>query len=295
MAELIPLPIPVLVVVIVLMMGLIAAWGIQESMTVAAILTVIEIGGLLVVIGAGVLFDPTMFGRLDTAFPAPDDLPALEGVLGASLIAVFAFIGFDSMVNLAEETRNPRRTMPLAIVLTLVLVTLIYFLVAFVAVQAVPIDELAASRAPVGLMFERLTGLSPLVITLIAIFATANGIVIEVIMASRILYGLCTQRTGPLGLLGQVSARTQTPLAATILVTVLVAVFAAAIPLGFLVGLTSQAVLVVFGLVNAALVLVKWREQTPPEGIFRVPMAVPVIGTLSCLLLLIGPLVTGGQ
>lgn len=293
LGELVPLPILVIVVGVVASMGLVAAWGIRESVTFAAVLTVIEIAGLLVVIGAGALADPAMFTRLADAFPAPDDLPALDGVLGASLIAFFAFIGFNDMVNLAEETAEPKRIMPLAITVTLVLVTVIYFLVVFVAVQTVPADELAASRAPVGLLFERLTGLSPLAITLIAIFATANGIVIQIIMASRVVYGLFDGMPGMLGTLGRVSPRTQTPLNATVAVTAVVAVFAVAVPLDFLTEWTSRVLLVVFALVCTALVLVKRRETAPPEGIFRVPMAVPVIGATTCLFLLVAPLVAG--
>ncbi|HBN31224.1 MAG TPA: amino acid permease, partial [Rhodobacteraceae bacterium] len=118
------------------------------------------------------------------------DTVALQGVFAASLIAFFAFIGFDDVVNLVEETRNPTKTMPWAIAISLVLVTVIYFLVVFVAVQSVPIDQLAGSEAPIGLLFERLTGFSPLAITLVAIVATLNGVVIEIVMAARVVYGL---------------------------------------------------------------------------------------------------------
>lgn len=293
LAELIPLPLGAIVVGVVVLMGLIAAWGVEESVGFAAILTLVEIAGLVVIIGAGVLAEPGMFARLGTALPAIDDGPAMQGILAAGLIAFFAYIGFNDVVNLVEETRDPLRAMPLAIVITLVLVTVIYFLVAFVAVQSVPVDELAASRAPVGLLFERLTGLSPLAITLIAIVATANGIIIQLIMATRVLFGLFRDSRGPLGLLGRVSARTRTPVIATIAVTALVAALAVSAPLGFLAELSSQSILIVFVLVNVALVLVKRREATPPDGILVVPLAVPVVGAASCVFLLVGPLVTG--
>lgn len=292
-AELVGLPFRVLIVVVVVLMGLVAAWGVQESVTFAGLLTLVEIAGLAVIIVAGVLADPGMFDRIESSLPSLGDGAAIEGVVGAGLVAFFAFIGFDDVVNLAEETPEPRRTMPWAIGISLTLVTVIYFLVAFVAVQSVPVAELAASRAPVGLMFERLTGLSPVAITLIAIFATANGIVIQLIMASRVLYGLFSGQKGLLGHLGEVDARTRTPLKATVVITAAVAVFAVLVPLDFLAELTSQIILTVFALVNASLVLVKWREQAPPEGIFRVPAAVPVLGTITCLGLLAAPLFTG--
>ena len=292
-AELVGLPLKLLTVLVVLAMGVIAAWGVQESVTFAGILTVIEILGLVVIVVAGIWAEPAMFTRIGTALPDLGDGAAFQGVIAAGLIAFFAFIGFDDVVNLAEETPEPRRTMPLAIVISLALVTVIYFLVAFVAVQTVPVGELAASVAPIGLLFERLTGLSPVAITLIAIFATANGIVIQLIMASRVLYGLFSGRPGLLGQLGQVDPRTRTPLKATIVVTAVVVAFAVLVPLDRLAETTSQIILVVFALVNVALVLVKAREATPPDGIFRVPMAVPVVGAVTCLALLFAPLLVG--
>ncbi|MDA0222188.1 MAG: amino acid permease [Proteobacteria bacterium] len=108
--------------------------------------------------------------------------------------------------------------MPWAIAISLVLVTVIYFLVVFVAVQSVPIDQLAGSEAPIGLLFERLTGFSPLAITLVAIVATLNGVVIEIVMAARVVYGLGRRGRLP-QVLARVNATTQTPLVATFLIT----------------------------------------------------------------------------
>lgn len=293
LSQLVPLPVPVIAVAVAVLMGAIASWGISESVTFAAMLTLIEVLGLAIIIVAGVIAEPEMFVRIPSAFPPLGDIAALQGVLGASLIAFFAFIGFDDVVNLAEEARDPVWAMPRAIIGALVAVTVIYFLVVFVAVQTVAPQELAGSRAPVGLLFERLTGLSPLVITLIAIFATANGIVIQIIMAARVLYGLFDRRPGPLGLLGRVSGVTRTPLIATVAVTVVVVIFALVVPLDALAEFTSQVILLIFTLVNVALVLVKRREDSPPEGIFRVPMVLPVIGAISCVGLLAGPVFAG--
>jgi len=168
-AELVDLPQGVIVSIIVLAMGMLAARGIKESVGFAGVLTVIEILGLAVVVVAGFVKDPGLFFELPSALPPFSDLLALKNVFLASLIAFFAFIGFDDVVNLVEETKDPRRTMPWAIIISLIAVTVIYFLVMFVAVQSVPSAELADSSAPIGLLFERLTGMSPLAITLIAI------------------------------------------------------------------------------------------------------------------------------
>lgn len=289
---LIDLPQSVLVVGVIILMGALAAWGVQESVTVAAFLTLIEIAGLLVIIGAGLVNDPGMLGKIGATIPPLSDGSAMLAVLSAALIAFFAFIGFDSMVNLAEEVPDPRRTMPIAIVSSLVLVTIIYFLLVFVALHSVELDELAQSKAPVGLLFERLTGMSPLAITLVAIVATANGIVIEIIMATRVVYGLSTPEQLDLRWLGKIDARTRTPLNATIIITALVILFALMAPLDVLAELTSQIFLMVFILVNSGLILIKFRGDPAPEGTFVVPTIIPIIGAATCLLLLVSPLLT---
>lgn len=288
-ATIIPLPIPLIASIIVILMGLLAARGIKESVMFAGVLTVIEIVGLLIIIGSGYLHEPAIFSNISATIPSFSDSAALTGVFSASLIAFFAFIGFDDVVNLVEETHNPKRTMPWAIVISLVAVTVVYFLVMLVAVRAVPVDELAGSKAPIGLLFERLTGISPFGITLIAIVATLNGVVIEIIMASRVIYGLGKKGHLP-GRLSRVDPDTQTPLNATILITIVMLVCAALVPLDFLVSLTSQIILGVFALVNMALVVVKFRGDPPPEGVFTVPIILPIFGAITCLFLLIGPL-----
>ena len=229
-----------------------------------------------------------MMMDLPASIPSPGNTAALVGVLSASLIAFFAFIGFDDVVNLVEETKNPRRTMPWAIIISLIAVTVIYFLVVYVAVRALPIPELAASEAPVGLLFERLTGISPLGITLIAIVATLNGVVIEIIMASRVVYGLGRKGRLPQWL-STVNPTTQTPLNATVVITGAMLAGALFVPLDDLVEWTSQIILFVFTLVNLALLFVKLRKDPAPEGIFTVPAVIPAIGAVTCLFLLVGP------
>ena len=288
-ATLVPLPPAVIVAIIVFLMGLLAARGIKESVMFAGVLTVIEILGLLVIVVSGYFHEPEMFSRLPSAIPSISDGAALTGVFAASLVAFFAFIGFDDVVNLVEETKNPKTTMPWAIVISLVVVTVIYFLVVFVAVQAVPSQELAKSSAPIGLLFERLTGISPLGITLIAIVATLNGVVIEIVMASRVIYGLGKKGFLP-GRLSSVNPNTQTPLNATILITVIMLTSSLLVPLDFLVTTTSQIILAVFALVNLALVVVKLRRDPVPEGIFTVPIIIPIIGVVTCIFMLVGPL-----
>ena len=155
------LPEPVLVTGVVVAMAAIAAWGINESVSFAGVMTVIEIGGLVMLILAGMAMEPDLVRRLPEALPPLTDGRALAGIVGTTLLAVFAFIGFEGLANVAEEVRDPQRTLPRAIFLTLTISTMLYVLVVWVALVAVPQEELAQSKAPLALVFERLTGASP--------------------------------------------------------------------------------------------------------------------------------------
>ncbi|MGI9351516.1 MAG: APC family permease [Rhizobiaceae bacterium] len=287
-AQLLPVPEPVIVLALFTIMGLLAIWGIQESVTVASVLTVIEVIGLLVIIGAGFRENPAMLSDVPTLVPEYSNTTAWTGVISASLIAFFAFIGFDDVVNVVEETVNPARVMPWAIGITLLVVTVLYIMVSIVAVDTLPLEELSVSKAPIGLLFERLTGISPLTITLVAIAATMNGIVIQIIMASRVAYGLSRRHYLP-QMFSAVNPLTQTPIYATVLIAMSGLVFALFVPLGRLAEFTSQLILFIFCLVNVSLVIIKFRGDDPPEGIFTVPNWIPVVGAISCFALLAGP------
>lgn len=287
--SLVMVPMPVIIAIIVMVMGGIAAWGIVESVTFAAVLTVAEIVGLLVIVFAGLVTQPDLVFRLAEVFPPVTDTVALSAVFTTSLVAFFAFIGFDDMVNLVEETKEPHRALPIGILATLAIAALLYFLVVAVAVLSVPLPELARSAAPISLIFGHLTGLPPTLITLIAIVATLNGVVIQIVMASRVLYGL-----GEAGRLPQVFAAvdpvTRTPLLSTVLVTLTVLCLGLFLPIGILAERTTQIILVVFAFVNLSLVLVKRRIPRAPPGVFKVPVAIPVIGFITCCAMLVGPM-----
>jgi amino acid transporter len=213
----------------------------------------------------------------------------MGGVFGASLIAFFAFIGFDDVVNLVEETKTPARIMPLGILLTLAAATAIYVMVVSVAVLTTPADLLAGSGAPISVLFERLTGLPPLAITLIAIVATLNGIVIQIMMASRVLYGLANAGRLP-PVFARINPVTRTPLTSTLLIGAAALALALIAPIGTLAQATTQIVLAVFVLVNLSLLIIKTRRDPAPANAFLVPIWAPAFGALACAALLIGPL-----
>src|SRR5664280_535331 len=195
-------------------LGAVAAWGILESVLLASLFTLIEAGGLIAIIVAGLQAQVPLASAL--ALP-PLDIATLSGIGYASLLAFFAFIGFEDLANVVEEAKVPHRDIPRAMVLTLVISTVLYVAVAAIAVAAVPVAELAASPAPLSLVFRRLAGVSPATISVIAIVATLNTILAQMTMAARVVYGLARQGDLP-GFAGRVHPKTATPLIATALI-----------------------------------------------------------------------------
>jgi len=276
----IPVPGVVVIPLLALVLGGLAAWGIAESVMVAAFITVVEIAGLLLVIWVAapimVTIDPALF----------DFTPLLEGdvwygIFIGGFLAFYAFIGFEDMVNVAEEVRQPGRNLPRAILLALIVSTLLYFLVAVVAIASVPPADLADSDAPLAFLYREITGRNPVVISLISMFAVINGALIQIIMASRVCYGMSRKRWLP-SLFGRVHAVTRTPVVATVSVALLVLVMALWLPVETLAKATSYFLLMVFTLVNLSLWRLK-RSSIHPEGVIRIPLWVPVAGFYASL------------
>jgi APA family basic amino acid/polyamine antiporter len=277
------LPDALLIISLVLGLGFIAAWGIKGSVRIAATLTVIEAGGLvMIVIVAG--------GNLDSV---PENLPrmlllegdsAMPGVLLGAFLAFFAFIGFEDMVNVAEEVERPERNLPLGILIALCVSTVLYMLVVLVALTSVPMEQLAESNAPLALIFQHATGQSPVIISSIGLIAVINGALVQIIMAARIFYGMSVNGWLPRAL-GVVNPRTQTPVTATVAVTVIIIMLALWFPLVQLASATSFLVLAVFSLVNLALIALK-RRQSKVAGVAPCPMWIPVVGAAASLGLL---------
>jgi amino acid transporter len=281
--QLLPSPDWLVVTLVILALGAVAAWGIGESIKVAAIFTLIEVGGLLLVIWGGREALGQIPMRMDELLP---DFGAATwiGIAGGAVLAFYAFIGFEDIVNIAEEAQEPRHILPRAIVWTLLLTALLYVSLALVAVLSVPPGELAASSAPLADLFRKTTGATPTVITLIGMVAVVNGALIQIIMASRILYGLARMGWLP-ARLGQVHPRLRTPLIATGIVVAGILLFALFLPIETLAQITSVVTLLVFALVNSALIRLKLSGDTQTaEPAFRVHIWVPAAGVLACLL-----------
>ncbi len=270
--------------VLVISLGILAAWGISESAWVAAIITVLEVVGLcivLIIAGDNLAELPARWNELVP--PLSGD--AWRGIFLGSFLAFYAFIGFEDMVNVAEEVKEPTRIMPLAITLALIVAAILYILVAVTAVMSLPPKALAVSDAPLASILEAQGWDARLTIGIIGLIAVINGALIQIIMASRILYGMGRQGIAPRWF-SRVNALTQTPVLATAIVTAIVLVLALWLPLVTLAKATSFVILSVFSLVNLAL----WWLKTfaaPREKVVSYPLWVPVIGFVLCLGLLV--------
>jgi amino acid transporter len=231
-------PQPILVAAIVITLGAISIVGVLESVLVASFFTLIEVGGLLVIIIAGFAAGVPV---QDSLFSLPPFTAAIwSGIAFASLLAFFAFIGFEDLTNMAEETVAPERTMPVALIATLIVTTALYMLVAAVAVTSVPLEALAASPAPLSLVFRAIAGISPAAISIIAIVATLNTILAEMTMATRVVYGLARQGDLP-RYFGRVHAKTATPVLATIVIVIAIFLLTLLVPFLELAEATSIA------------------------------------------------------
>ena len=262
-----------------LAIGAINFCGIRQSSQANMVCTAIEIFGLLLVLVLGLIFLTQASARPHTE-PATSNWPAV-GMLGqAAAVAFFAFIGFEDMVNVAEEVRSPRRNLPLAILLSLVIAGTIYVAVVWVATSVTPSADLAQSDAPLLLVVQRAAPNFPTwLFTPIALFAVANTGLLNCIMASRLLYGMSKQNLVPASL-SYLDPRTDTPSWSILVVLVTAIALALSGTLVHLAGTTSALLLIVFFLVNASLLVVKIRDPGR-RAHFAVPILLPIFALLA--------------
>ncbi|HKY94870.1 MAG TPA: APC family permease [Kiloniellales bacterium] len=253
----IPLPEWALIALTVALLAALCAWGIKESARFAGAITLIEVSGILLVIGAGFFAE----AEIDPAALLPGSLADLPPILAGTLIAFFAFVGFEHMVNVAEEVREPERVLPRAILLTLLITTALYVLLAAVAVSVIAPQMLAGSEAPLALIWEKAGG-AGWILAAIGTFATLNGLLAMMILGSRVLFGLARQGSLP-EVLGRVHERRRTPLLATAIIAAAVLLGALALPIAQLAEISSLFTLVVFSAVAAALLKVLADEGKP--------------------------------
>ncbi|MGD8317282.1 MAG: amino acid permease [Myxococcales bacterium] len=275
----------VTIVGILLLLAAINYRGMRESSATNIVMTMVELTGLLIVIVAGSFFlERTPEQSVAATLEASAEIGWMPIARGAAL-AFFAFIGFEDMVNVAEEVRDPERNMPRAILTALAVTGLVYLLVVLVATSVMGPPELAHSEAPLLAVVRRSTDLIPdRAFTLIALFAVANTGLLNFIMGSRLIYGMSRQ-----GLLPPSFARVhpirRTPHVAIVTVLVVALVLALSGTLTYLAGTTSLLLLVVFSTLHVSLMIIKRRDAEAPRT-FCAPKTVPLLGALSCVALM---------
>ena len=271
------------IVVLILFIGLVCVWGIAQSVMIASIMTIVEIIGLLIIIYVARDSFSLIPQELPSMMP-PFDAGIWAGIVMGSFIAFYAFLGFEDIVNVAEEAINPSINIPLAIIISLVITTIFYVLISTVAILSLSPPELAASDAPLAMLYEKMTGQAPVMITIISLISVVNGMLIQLIMASRVLYGMSRKQWLP-EKIGEVNTTTRTPVIATVIITTLILVFSLILPLLSLAKITSFITLNIFMLINFALLKIKFSKRAYAG--FSVPIWIPFTGGISTLLFIL--------
>jgi amino acid transporter len=300
----------VLILLFLFVMTCINLWGIRESMWTNLVCTTVEVGGLLFIIAVGIRFWGSVNYLEVPAIPNEDGQLVPQGIsasllLTGAVLTFYAFIGFEDMLNIAEEVKEPRTTMPRGIILAQVIAALLYIAIAITAVSIVDYKDLGAPGAvPMKLIAARAAPWLPAqTYVFITLFAVANTMLLNYVMGSRMLYGMARQGLLPAAL-GRVHRSRRTPHVAIFVLLVIITALAftndsleyvrqftsgvvdkflgdliESGPIASLASATSLLLLFSFMVVNSSLVVLKLRPGEP-TGAFEVPIAIPALGML---------------
>lgn len=267
-----------------LLVALLNARGIRESLSANLVMTAIELSGLLLVVFAAAWLLGGGAGDFSRVVEFKAGVNPAFAVLGGALLAFYSFVGFETSANLAEEIRDVRKTYPRALFAALLLAGVIYMAVAIAAAVVMPVEQLAGSTAPLlEVVNASGLGISPQLFSFIALIAVANGALLTMIMASRLAYGMARQGLLPSALASVLPVR-RTP-AVAIIATTLVAMLLTLT--GSLEALAQTVVLLLlFVFISTNLAVLVLRHDPVATEHFRVPTWVPVLAIASCLLLM---------
>ena len=268
--------------------------GVAESVRADGVLTSIEMPGLALVILVG--FFTVARGEADFSrvvlFETQDEKGMFMAIIGATALAFFSMVGFEDSVNMAEETVDPVKNFPKALITGLSITGVIYVLISILAVSVVPIGRLTESTTPLLEVVKVGAPGIPIdtIFAFISIFAVANTVLINMMMASRLLYGMAKQGVLP-GFLKGVLASRRTPWAGIVFSTVLAFVLVLSVrfilagaTITALGGTTALLLLAVFGLVNVAVLVL--RKDRVDNRHFRTPTVLPWIGAATSFALI---------
>lgn len=285
LGESISLIIPTAMILIALC-GAIMFKGIKESAGLAILFTLIEAAGLLIIIFIGLPYLGSInYFEMTSA--------NIGGVFAAAALIFFAFIGFDEIVQLAEETKNPTRAIPRAVILSIVITAVIYVLVAISAVSVLGWEALSASPAPLADVAASVFGSKAfLILGIIALFSTANTVLLIMLSNSRIVYGMAQNHSLPRKL-GKVHPITRTPYLAILGITIMTIMFSLIGDISIVANLTNYTIFIIFVIVNASVIVLRFIELEGVGRPFKLPLnirkfpVIPALGILSCIVLLL--------
>jgi len=270
--------------VFLLLVALLNARGIQESVRANVVMTVVELSGLLLVVVLGAVVLGRGDGDLGRVTEFPEGVSVASGVLAAALLAYYSFVGFETSANVAEEVRDVRRVYPRALFGALLVAGLVYVLVGLAASVVLSPGDLADSSGPLLAVVQAAdAGIPDEVFSAIALVAVANGALLTMIMSSRLVFGMAEQGLLPRPL-GRVLPRRRTPWVAIAVTTAVAMGLTLVGDLATLANTVVLLLLLVFLSTNTA-VLVLRRDRIEAEH-FHAPVVLPVLAIGSCLLLL---------
>ena len=264
-AEFVNIPIIISAIGLLVILSIVNFVGIRESAWTNTIFTIIEASGLILIIIIGFTFanpEPVNYIESPSGF---------TGIVIAFVLIFFAFIGFEDMANIAEEVKKPRKTLPRAIILSVVIAGILYVLVSLAVVRVVNWEELANSSAPIALVAERGLGAEAhILLSSIALFAITNTVLITLVAGSRIFYGMAKEKVFP-NIIGKIHFKTKTPWVAVIVILITSIAFTLIGDIVIVANITVFAIVITFAAVNLAVIVLRYTEPDI-ERTFKVPI-----------------------
>jgi amino acid transporter len=266
------------IIVIIIIISFITAfsiWGISQSIILASIITVIEVLGLLFVVY--VIVDVSEL----SSYQYPDvslTTNTIPVIFYAAFISFYAYIGFEDIVNIAEETIDARRVVPLAILLSLIISTFLYVLLSVTCSIFIPMHVFENSSAPFVSIVEH-KGYDPTLIAVVSMIAIINGALVQQIMAARVLYGMAKQKLF-LSFFKKVNPRTRTPIYATIVIAGVILILSTSIDLITLAEITSAITLIVFIVVQVSLLYISMDTNSSKKLDYIMPSIGIILNTV---------------
>lgn len=262
-------------------------WGMRESSALNIFCTTLEVSGLLIVIIVSTLFltgGGTGAGTEANVLAPNGEEIDWPSILQGAALAFYAFIGFEDIVNVSEEVKDPERNVPRAILLALGIAGTVYILVSWLATRVLDPSLLAASKAPLlDVVVRAQPNFPSLVFTIIALFAVLNTVLLNFVTASRLLFGMSREGLLP-AWLGKLHAKRATPYRTILVILPIVIFLALSGTLAFLAGTTATLIMIMFCLVNLSLLIIKRRE--PRSRGFQIPFLVSALALISNIALL---------